>query len=151
MVQETEERVTETIKLSITYAVVIMVTGMAVLQLFPGKLLDLFNASEGMLRIGIPALRIISLSYVLAGVSVVASSVYQAFGNGVLSLIVALVRQLVVLLPAVYLLSLLGHVDYVWWAYPLAETITILLNVAFLRRIYTITRAMEPAEPLAER
>ena len=102
MVQETEERVTETIKLSITYAVVIMVTGMAVLQLFPGKLLDLFNASEGMLRIGIPALRIISLSYVLAGVSVVASSVYQAFGNGVLSLIVALVRRLVVLLPAVY-------------------------------------------------
>lgn len=145
------ERVTETIKLSITYAVVIMVIGMTVLQLFPGKLLGLFNASEGMLCIGIPALRIISLSYVFAGVSVVASSVYQAFGNGVLSLIVALVRQLVVLLPAAYLLSLLRHVDYVWWAYPLAETITILLNVAFLRRIYTITRAMEPAEPLAER
>lgn len=144
------ERVTETIRLSITYAIVIMVVGMTVLQVFPGNLFSLFNASESMLSIGIPALRIISLSYVLAGVSVVASSVYQAFGNGVLSLIVALVRQLVVLLPVAYLLSLLGNVNYVWWAYPVAETVTILLNLVFLRKIYAITRSIESAEAAAE-
>lgn len=144
------ERVTETIRLSITYAIVIMVVGMTVLQVFPGNLFSLFNASESMLSIGIPALRIISLSYVLAGVSVVASSVYQAFGNGVLSLIVALVRQLVVLLPVAYLLSLIGNVNYVWWAYPVAETVTILLNLVFLRKIYAITRSIESAEAAAE-
>ena len=65
-------------------------------------------------------------------------------------MIVALVRQLVVLLPVAYLLSLLGNVNYVWWAYPVAETVTILLNLVFLRKIYAITRSIESAEAAAE-
>lgn len=136
-------RVLETIRLSITYAIVIMVVGLTVLQVFPGKLLGLFNASEDMLSIGIPALRIISLSYIFAGICVVASSVYQAFGNGVLSLISSVVRQLAVLLPAAYWLSLFGHVNLVWWAYPIAEIAAILLNIVFLKKIYEKTMALE--------
>ncbi|NLP17963.1 MAG: MATE family efflux transporter, partial [Firmicutes bacterium] len=93
------KRVTETIRLSIIYAFGIMILGIVLMQVFPGKALALFNASEDMLAIGIPALRIISLNFVFAGFCIVASSVYQAFGNGLLSLITAVSRQLLVLLP----------------------------------------------------
>ena len=131
-----QERVTKTIKLSIKYALGIMLLGMLLLQVFPRYLLALFNASDDMLGIGIPALRIISLSYVFAGICVVASSVYQAFGNGLLSLITAFSRQLVVLLPVAYGLSLLGKVSFIWWSYPIAEVASLALNVIFLKHIY---------------
>ncbi len=104
-----KERLIKTIKLSITYALCIMTFGLVLIQVFPEKILALFNASENMLSIGVPALRIISLSYIFAGISIVASSVYQAFGNGLLSLISAISRQLVVLLPVAYGLSLFGR------------------------------------------
>lgn len=131
-----KERIIKTIQLSIVYALGIMLFGLILIQIFPGQLLSLFNASEDMMRIGMPALRIISLSYILAGISIVASSVYQAFGNGFLSLMAEVSRQLVVLLPVAYGLSLLGHVNFIWWAYPIAEIIALVLNLVFLKFIY---------------
>ena len=131
-----KERITETIRLSIIYALVIMFTGLILIQIFPKEILSFFNASEDMLSIGVPALRIISLSYIFAGVSVVSGSVYQAFGNGMLSLTTAVSRQLVVLLPAAYGLSLFGKVNLIWYSFPIAEIMSFILSIVFLRYIY---------------
>lgn len=131
-----KDRLIETIKLSMLYGLGIMTFGIVMIQLFPEKILALFNASENMLSIGVPALRIISLGYLFAGFSIVASSVYQALGNGVLSLTNAISRQLVVLLPAAYLLSLLGNVNRIWWSFPIAEIMSLVLSIIFLRYIY---------------
>ncbi|MCF6459528.1 MATE family efflux transporter [Clostridium sp. Cult3] len=131
-----KERIIKTIKLSIIYATCIMIIGLLLIQILPDKILGLFNASEDMLNIGIPALRIISLSYIFAGISIVSSSVYQAFGNGLLSLIISASRQLLVLLPATYILSLFGNIDLVWWAYPIAEIASVILSIIFLKYIY---------------
>lgn len=129
-----EERIKKTIKLSIISAVMIMIIGVLVFQIFPDKLLLLFSASENMLSIGVPALRIISISFVFAGFNIVSSSVFQAFGNGIWSLIVSFSRQLVVLLPAAYLLSLTGNLGMVWISYPIAELMALALCIFFLRR-----------------
>ena len=112
-----------------------MLAGMMLLQLFPGKMLLLFDASENMLSIGIPAFRTISLSFIMAGYCIVASSVFQAFGRSVLGMIMSLVRQLFVLLPAAWLLSRTGDVNLVWWAWPLAELAAVLISTLFLRKI----------------
>ncbi|HHV39549.1 MAG TPA: MATE family efflux transporter [Tepidimicrobium sp.] len=130
------ERLTKTIKLSLIYALCIMALGLVLIQLFPANILALFNASKDMLNIGVPALRIISLSYIFAGISIVSSAVYQAFGNGLLSLTTAISRQLVVLLPTAYGLSLLGNVNLIWWSYPIAEVASLVLSVMFLKHIY---------------
>lgn len=129
-------RLIKTIKLSIAYAVALMLIGFAVFQIFPAQLFALFEASETMLSIGIPALRIISISFLLAGFSIVCSSVFQALGNGVYSMFVSIARQLVVLLPVAYLLSLSGSVTNVWWAFPIAELMSVLLSSFFMYRIY---------------
>lgn len=131
-----KERIMKTIRLGIIYAVCIMLTGLVLLQLFPYQMLMLFNATERMLAIGIPALRTISLSFVFAGFCVVVGGMFQAMGNGVLSLTVSVVRQLVVLLPAAYLLSLSGSLDAVWWAFPISEIASMILSVIFLKRVY---------------
>ncbi|HLR21277.1 MAG TPA: MATE family efflux transporter [Tissierellaceae bacterium] len=131
-----KERVTKTIRLSIIYAFGIMIIGLSMIQLFPDKILSLFNASEDMLNIGIPALRIISLSYIFAGVTIVASSVYQALGNGMLSLITSATRQLIVLLPVAYWLSLSGNVNLIWWSYPIAEGVALVLSIIALKYVY---------------
>lgn len=99
------DRILQTVRLSAIYAVSIMVVGMAVVQLIPGQLLLLFDASEHMLRIGVPALRIISLCFVFAGFTIVCSSVFQALGNSFFSMIMSITRQLAVLLPAAYVLA----------------------------------------------
>lgn len=131
-----KERIIKAVRLSIIYAVCIMFTGLVLLQLLPHEMLMLFNATENMLFIGIPALRTISLSFIFAGFCVVAGGVFQALGNGVLSLIVSVIRQLVVLLPAAYLLSLTGSVNSVWWAFPISEIASFVFSVIFLRRVY---------------
>lgn len=131
-----KERLIETIKLSMIYGIGIMIFGLALIQIFPGNMLSLFSASEDMIDIGVPALRIISLSYVFAGISIVAGAVFQAFGNGVLSLITAVSRQLVVLLPVAYGLSFLGKVDLIWWSYPIAEIVSLVLSLIYLKQIY---------------
>ena len=131
-----KKRVIKTMKLSIIYAVAFMTLGFIIIQLFPSKLLSLFNPSEEMLRIGIPALRIISLSYSLAGFGIVCDSIYMAFGNGMLSLIVGIARQLLVLLPAAYILSLFGDVQLIWWSYFIAEVVSTIFSAIFLKYIY---------------
>lgn len=128
-------RLIKTVKLSIAYAVGIMIVGFLVFQLFPASLFALFDASETMLSIGVPALRAISFSFLFAGFCIVCGSLFQALGNGVYSMMVSIARQLVVLLPTAYLLSLSGKVQYVWWAFPIAELMSLALTVFFLFRI----------------
>ena len=133
------DRILKTVKLSIAYAVCIMLVGLLIFQMLPHVMLDLFRA-EGdtgdMLTIGVPALRIISLCFLFAGYAIVCSSVFQALGHGVLSLTVSVVRQLVVLLPVAFLLSLRGNLGLVWWAFPIAELFSLTLCTIFLRRVY---------------
>jgi putative MATE family efflux protein len=131
-----KERIVKTIKLSVMYAVSIMVIGFLAFEAFPDKLLLLFNATEEMLAIGIKAMRIIAVHYLFAGFCIVFMSVFQAMGNGMVSLIVSVTRQLVVLLPAAWLLSLSGSVNAVWWAFPIAEGASLLISSLFIRRIY---------------
>ena len=128
-------RVIKTMKLSIMYAVGIMLVGLAVMEIFPHVLLGFFNASENMLAIGVPALRIICLSFVFAGYCIVAGTVFQALGNGVYSMLVSVARQLLVLLPVAYFLSKLGNVNYVWWSFPIAELMSVAMTTFFLVKI----------------
>ena len=131
-----KKRMIRTIRLSVIYAISIMLIGLAVFQLIPGDLLRLFDASEDMLAIGIPALRIISLSFTFAGFCVVSSSVFQALGHGFLSLMFSLIRQLVVLLPAAYILSRFRVLNLVWWSFPIAEVAGVILCIFFLMYAY---------------
>lgn len=130
-----KDRLVKTLKLSVLYAMGIMVLGFLVFQLFPAPLFSLFDASEMMLSIGVPALRAISFSFLFAGFCIVCGSLFQALGNGVYSMVISIARQLVVLLPAAYLLSLSGKVQYVWWAFPIAELVSLSMTVFFLFRI----------------
>ena len=126
------ERFMQAMKLGIMYAVAAMLIGLAVFQLIPATLLELFEASETMIEIGVPALRIISVSYLLAGFCIICGTVFQALGCAVYSMIVSIARQLVVLLPAAYLLSLTGNLNYVWWAFPIAELMSLCVTIVFM-------------------
>ena len=128
-------RVKKTIKLAVCYAECIMLIGFCIFQFAPDKVLGIFAASDAMLAIGIPAMRIICLHFLLAGASIVLSSVFQALGNGVFSLIVSVCRQLFVLLPAAWLLAQTGNVNNVWWAFLIAEIVSVLLSLGFYARI----------------
>ncbi|MCI8530287.1 MAG: MATE family efflux transporter [Lachnospiraceae bacterium] len=132
------ERVVRTMKSSIKYAVCIMLAGLAVMQLIPAQLIGLFDAeaSSELLVIGIPALRTICLSFCFAGYCIVVGSVFQALGNGVYSMIVSIARQLCVLLPVAWLFSLSGNVNLIWWAFPIAEIVSLGMSTFFLVRIY---------------
>ena len=129
------ERVRKTIRLAVCYAEGIMVLGFCIFEFFPGQVLGLFSASQAMLTIGIPAMRIICLHFLLAGTSIVLSSVFQALGNGLFSLIVSVCRQLFVLLPAAWLLARTGSVNNVWWAFLIAEIVSVLMSLAFYAHI----------------
>ena len=128
------DRVKRTVKLAIIAAVCIMAVGFVVFQAIPGTLLSFFSASDEMLQIGNVALRIISFSFLLAGFCVITGSVCQAIGNPIHSLIVSVARQLVVLLPVAWLLSLTGRLELVWVAFPVAELISLTLSIIFLRK-----------------
>ena len=129
------ERVKKTIRLAVFYAECIMLVGFCIFQFLPDKLLGLFAASDAMLAIGIPALRIICPHFLLAGAGIVLSSVFQALGNGVFSLTVSICRQLVVLIPAAWLLSRTGEVNMVWWSFIIAEVVSLTLSLIFMARI----------------
>ena len=136
-------------KLSVAAAVTIMLAGLLLFQFTPHILLELFrseNDSGDLLSIGVPALRIISLSFLFAGYAIVCSSVFQALGHGVLSLLVSAVRQLAVLLPVGFLLSRTVGLSAVWWAFPIAELFSLALSTVFLRRVY-----LREIKPLASR
>ena len=131
-----KDRLMKTVKISIMYGISIMLIGLVIFQVFPKELLSLFNASDKMISIGVPALRTISISFLFAGYCIVVSSMFQALGNGVMSMIVSLVRQLIVLLPVAYLLSKSGNLNMVWWAYPIAEIASVCLSVIGFKYVY---------------
>ena len=130
------DRIIKTVKLSICYAVSLMLIGLFIFMVFPKQLLQIFNASDNMLAIGLPALRIISMSFLFAGYCIISSSMFQALGHGMLSMYVSILRQLVVLLPLAYLFSRLGKLNYVWIAFPGAEIASVIICTIFFRHIY---------------
>ena len=134
-----KERIKEALRFSVALAMSIMAVGTIVFLTIPGQLLGLFNASDEMLRIGIPALRIICLSFIVAGACIAMGSIFQAFSKSYYSLIVSVGRQLVVLVPAAYLLARLGEVTLVWWAFPIAEIASFILSVYYFRKLYNTT------------
>ena len=125
-------RIKKAMHLGMAYAVGIMLVGTLLMSLFPEALCSMFNADDEMLRLGRVALPIISLSFPLAGFCIICSSSFQALGKSVLSLIISAARQLLVLVPAAYALSLLGNVNYVWWAFPAAEVFSLTICSLFL-------------------
>lgn len=129
-------RIRQTIKDAFIIAIAIMLVGLAIAQIFPAKLLGLFEASEEMLAIGVPALRRISLGFLFGSISVVALSTFQGVGNGIQSMLVSIARQLFALLPVAYLLSLTGQLELVWLAFPIAEVISAGLSAVFLTRTF---------------
>ena len=128
------DRVWKTVRLTIFTAVGIMCLGFLAFQTIPDVLLSLFDASAEMTAIGVPALRTISISFLLAGFCIIAGSVCQAIGNPLYSMVVSVCRQLVVLLPAAWLLSRTGRLELVWWSFPIAEIASVTLSAIFLRR-----------------
>ncbi len=130
------KRIMDTAKLSIGIAVSIMLVGLALFQTIPDKLLMIFNASDQLLEIGVPALRLISLSFLFAGYCIIVSSVFQALGNGVYSLIVSVARQLVCILPLAYIFAQVWGLHAVWYSFPLAEIMSLTLSTILFKRIY---------------
>lgn len=131
-----KDRIISTIKLSSIAAVCMSLLGLLLFQLIPGPLLGIFNASPDMLAIGIPALRIIGISFLFAGYCIVLGSVFQALGNGIYSMIVSLARQLFAILPVAYLLARIFGLDMVWWSFPIAELVSMALTTYYFRKIY---------------
>ena len=129
-------RMTSTIKLAIIYAVGIMLTGLLIFECLPAQLFAMFNASDHMLSMGVPALRIIAIHFPVAAVCIILGTVFQALGNGTYSMIVSIMRQIVVLLPAAYLLSLTGNVNNIWWSFPIAEVASLSATMFFFVKIY---------------
>ena len=131
-----KERVVKAIKNSAVIAIIIMAAGVVLFQTLPELLLGFFKASETMIHIGVPALRVISLSFLFAAVGIACSSAFQALGYAVYSMIMSIIRQLVVLLPVAYFISLKGDVRLVWWAFPIAEVVAIIVCGFFMVHVY---------------
>ena len=129
------QRMIDTIKYSVLYALIIMSAGTLAFWLFTDKLLLLFAASDHMMSMGIPALRIISVHFPIAAFCIIIGSVFQALGRAVYSMINSIMRQVVVLLPVAYLLSLTGEVNNVWWSFPIAEIMSFTVTTLFLIKI----------------
>lgn len=129
------DRIIKTQKLASAIAFTIMMIGLAVMEILPKTLLEIFSASQEMITIGVPAFRTIALSFVFAGICIIAGSVFQALGHGFMSMMVSLVRQLIMLLPAAFLLSLTGNIDMVWFAFPIAEIGSMAMTMFFLRKL----------------
>ncbi|RVU53901.1 MATE family efflux transporter [Anaerosphaera multitolerans] len=128
------DRTKQTIFLSFKIATAVMVVGLLIFQIFPNQLLMIFNASDHLLEIGSTALRIVSISFIMAGIVVICQAVFQALGNGVLSLISTIIRQILVLVPGVYILSFFGNLDLVWIAYPIAEVASLVYCLYYLKK-----------------
>ncbi|MEG1145636.1 MAG: MATE family efflux transporter [Clostridium sp.] len=133
---QNKKRIIDTIKLSAAIAIGIMFIGLIIFQVFPVGLFKMFNASDHMLEVGVPALRIISTSFMLAGYCIIISSVFQAMGNGMYSLITAVARQLVCILPLAYLFAKYLGLYAVWYAFPMAELICVIITTYLFRKIY---------------
>ncbi len=129
-------RVIGVIRCSLVYAFLLLFAGFVVFETVPALLLGMFEASDEMLAIGVPALRIIAVHFLVAWFCIIAGSVFQALGNGVYSLVVSVARQLVVLLPVAYILARLGGLHAVWWAFPIAELMSFGVSSFFMVRIH---------------
>ena len=129
------DRLEKSWKLAWGYATIIMTFGTLCFELIPSLLFKMFSASEEMLSIGVPALRIIGIHFPIAAFCIIVGSLFQSLGNSVYSMIASIMRQLVVLLPAAYLLSMLGDVTYVWWSFPIAELMSAAASAYFYFRI----------------
>ncbi|MEZ3445660.1 MAG: MATE family efflux transporter [Lachnospiraceae bacterium] len=125
-------RVIRAIKCSLVYAFTLLLVGFIVFETVPAVLLGMFEASDEMLAIGVPALRIIGVHFLIAWFCIIAGSVFQALGNGVYSMVVSVARQLVVLLPVAFLLARLGGLHAVWWAFPIAELMSFCVSSIFM-------------------
>ena len=130
-----KQRIMKTMKLAMIYAFGMMAVGLLIFQLCPAVLLELFNASDSMLAIGVPALRTISISFLFAAFSIISISMLQALGHGIYSMFISVGRQLVVLIPVAYLLAQTGNLHLVWLAFPLAEIMAIVLSIIFMRKV----------------
>ncbi len=131
-----KHRLLEASKLSTRYAVIIMLVGTALFWIIPGVFLGMFSASDTMLSIGIPALRIISIGFPLAGFAIMKGSVFQALGKSVYSMNISIIRQLVVLIPVAFALSRLGILNLVWVAFPVAEAVGLVMSILYSRKIH---------------
>ena len=142
------KRMVETIKRGALYASIIMVFGTVLFWVIPGPLLKIFDATDTMLSVGIPALRIISISFCMAGACIALGASFQALGRSLYSMITSIVRQLVFLIPIAYVLARygasVGNSDLVWWSYPLAEVFSLTLTLFFFRHLYKTVIAQLP-------
>ena len=139
------KRMMGTVKLGMIYAIGYMAIGLAVFQLFPEMLLGFFNMHDPTsLSIAVPCLRIISLSFVFAGFCIIAGSVFQALGKSIYSMFVSIARQLVVLIPVAFLLAMSGKAEIVWWAFPIAEIMSVIASLVFFVIVYKKTIAKIP-------
>ena len=130
------KRMIHTIKLSMAVAFCLTFVGFIAFEAIPQVLLGMFNSSQQLLEIGIPALRIIGIHFLIAWFCIVAGTVFQALGTAVFSMIVSIMRQLFVLVPAAYILAKVGGLHAVWWSFPIAEIISLAVSLTFLIRIY---------------
>lgn len=130
-----KERINEALSFAVKLALGIMMVGFLVFEFMPDKLLQIFDASEHMMSIGIPALRIICISFPIAGICIAMGSVFQAFSKSTYSLVISVGRQLVVLIPVAWLLAQTGNINMVWWSFPIAEVISLLISLFFFRKI----------------
>ncbi len=130
------DRINEALRFAMLLAVCIMLVGTLTFEFIPHVLLGMFNPSKSMLTMGTIALRIIALHFPLAAIGIVFGSIFQAFGKSFYSLMVSLGRQLIVLIPAAYLLSLTRNVNNVWWAFIIAEVVSLMLSLVFFKKLY---------------
>ena len=130
------KRITDTLKLGVICSVAIMIVGLLLFQLIPVQLLGMFAPTDDMIRLGETALRIFSVSFVFAGVSIVLSSGFQALGNGFYSMIVFIVRLIVPTLPFAWLFGIIGGVDCIWWSLPVSDLLGLIVAILLMRRIY---------------
>jgi Na+-driven multidrug efflux pump len=131
-------RITKTLTCALAAAMAIMLLGLTVFQTLPRVLMGIFASDQGgnLVSIGISALRIVSLHFPLAAIGIALGASFQALGNGIYSTITSLCRQLVALLPAASLLSLTGNVHAVWWSFPIAEIVSVVISLVLYLRIY---------------
>lgn len=130
------KRMTKTIKLSLFVAFCLTFIGFVLFESIPQVLLGMFSASDDLFKIGIPALRTIGVHYLIAWFCIIAGTVFQALGKAIFSMVVSIMRQLVVLIPAAYLLAKFGGLHMVWWSFPIAEIMSFIVSTAFLIRIW---------------
>ena len=131
-----KKRMLDTLKYSYFVALFFCMIGLLAFELIPRPLLSLFDASEAMIAIGVPALRIIAIIFLAMWYCVITGSFFQALGKALYSLYVSAARQLVVLLPAAYILAKIGGLDLIWWCFPIAELMSLCVTAFFLIRIY---------------